>query len=190
MSKESPNLGLNIVLLGMPGSGKSTIGEMVAYGLKMDFVDADGYVVGNKLGGMTVEKFVSGFSSSEQGWKEFRKHEGSAAEEISRRKNTVIATGGGVVLNPENIRYLRETGITILLNAPIKTLAQRADRKKNPNRPLMAGSTNTLSDFEARWDARKEAYHDFADYKVQNAGADPSRTARKIVTAYQNCKLR
>ncbi len=168
----------NLVLLGMPGSGKTTVGREVANRTGMDFVDADEYLVAKQ--GRTVDEIVG-----VHGWDHFRALESQTLAELAERNNTVIATGGGAVLNPENSANLLVNGVSVLLETPIKTLVKRSDAKKNPNRPPMNPDQSTLEDFTGRWEARKELYAGAADYKIANKTDDPSVVVEQIVCMVQ-----
>ncbi len=111
----------NIVLTGMPGAGKSTVGKLLAKKLEMDFVDSDDEIV-KKIGKSIPEIF------SENGENVFRDIESEVIKELSTRKNTVIATGGGVILRRENTDLLRENGRIYFLDRPLENIRPTSDR--------------------------------------------------------------
>ncbi len=94
----------NIVLIGMSGSGKSTVGEYIAKELNSDFLDTDDIIVSNT--GKSIEYIFSNY-----GEEYFRELERLTINSLEHREDMVIATGGGIVLNPKNIERLRHNGI-------------------------------------------------------------------------------
>lgn len=120
----------NIVLIGMPGCGKSTIGRQVAKELNKHFIDTDNEIV--KTAGMPIPEIFEKF-----GEPYFRKIESEVIKNVSAMQNAVIATGGGAVLNPNNILLLKENGITVFVNRPIEYLVTTADRPLSSDRELL-----------------------------------------------------
>jgi shikimate kinase len=116
---------MNIVLTGPMGSGKTTTGKAVASALKMGFIDTDELIV--KKTSMSIEEIFDKYG--EEG---FRKYEEQVIKEVSKLDNKVIATGGGVILNPKNMRRLRLNGVIINLRPPLETLYNRVKDKKRP----------------------------------------------------------
>ena len=141
----------NIVLCGMPSSGKSTIGKLLAAKRDMEFVDTDELII-QQEGRPIGEIFAS---SGEMG---FRKIESGVIGEVARRHGCVIATGGGAVLNPLNVNALKRNGTVCLIRRPIELLQATADR------PL-SSSREALEKLEA---ARKGAYAAAADVIIDN----------------------
>lgn len=111
----------NIVLTGMPGAGKTTVGKLLAKNLQMDFVDSDEEIV--KKAGRSIPEIFS-----ESGEKAFRDIESEVIKELSTRKNTVIATGGGAILRRENTDLLRENGRIYFLDRPLENIRPTSDR--------------------------------------------------------------
>ncbi|MBO5798029.1 MAG: hypothetical protein J6R77_06775, partial [Clostridia bacterium] len=137
----------NIVLIGMPGSGKSTVGRALAKALNRPFVDLDKEV--EKAAGCSIpELFRQG------GEPLFRQWERQMVAEEGKRSGAVIATGGGVVLDERNLAPLRQNGRLFFLERPIEKLA-------TGGRPL---STNLAGMYETRL----PLYRAFADETVDN----------------------
>lgn len=159
---------MNIVLIGMRASGKSAIGKKIAEKLLYNFFDLD-EVITTKLN-KSIKAIVD-----EGGWKYFRQEEATICEEISQEDNAVISTGGGVVINENNIKNLKKNGIIILLNCELKKLKQRRKKqeKDRENRPLLTGAT-TNTEIEEVWAERKEKYFNSADiiFDVSNESLD------------------
>lgn len=109
---------MNLWLVGMPGSGKSAVGAELAARLGMRFVDADREVerrAGRPIPGIFAE-------AGEQG---FRSLEAEVIADLAREDGAVVATGGGAVLGPANREAMRASGIVLLLDAPVESLAAR-----------------------------------------------------------------
>ena len=106
----------NIVLIGMPGCGKSTLGRLLAEQTGKKFVDMDEVI--EKKAGISIPEIFKKY-----GEKHFRDMESEVAVELGKEKGQVIATGGGVVLKPENMRALSQNGRIIFLQRPIEALA-------------------------------------------------------------------
>ncbi len=104
----------NIVLIGMPGCGKTTIGREVARRKKMRFIDMDAYIV--QMTGKSVQEL---FGEGEQ---VFRDAETEACKQLCQQENCVIATGGGCVKRKENMRLLSENGTIIFIDRPLERI--------------------------------------------------------------------
>ncbi len=117
----------NIVLIGMPSAGKSTLGRELARQLGKLFVDTD-QVLEEKIGSSLAAYL------NEAGEAKFRHLESQVIEEVSRRNGLVIATGGGVILNPDNVRHLRQNGRLIFLNRSLEKLSVSPDRPLSSSR--------------------------------------------------------
>ncbi len=148
----------NLVLIGMPGCGKSTLGTMVANELSLDFIDTDPLIV-QKAGKSIPEIFET------EGEAAFRKLESEVVREVSCRQGALIATGGGAVLNGENVRALRENGMIVFLDRPLEKLVATADR------PLSSDREKLRKRYEERYDiycAAADIKIDCVDSKQQN----------------------
>ena len=148
----------NIVLTGMPGSGKSTIGKALSEKLGKEFIDTDELIIKN-------EKMPISEIFARHGESYFRFAETEAIKEASAKSGFVIATGGGAVLKKENVDYLRSNGKIFFLNRPIEDILPTDDR------PL----SSTRADLQKRFDERYPIYQEtadkeiFVDGKVENA---------------------
>lgn len=139
----------NIVLIGMPGSGKSTLGKELAKRLKKEFLDSDTVVE-------EEEKKPIPRLFAEVGEKGFRDIESRVIRSLSALRGKIIATGGGAILREENVRFLKGNGRLIFLDAPLETLIPTGDR------PLTA----TAADLKKRYEERYELYLAAADAVV------------------------
>lgn len=144
----------NIILIGMMGSGKTTIGELLSHKLSKDFIDMDDYI--EKSNHMTIQDM---FSISEE---YFRDQEMKACKELSQKEDTIISTGGGVIKNQKNIDYLKENGIIIYLDRPINDIMLDIDIS---HRPLLK---NGKEELEKLYQERHDLYSKSAHYRINN----------------------
>lgn len=121
----------NIILVGFMGTGKSAVGQLLARKLGRSFVDLDERI--EKAAGKPIPVIFA-----EQGEAGFRKLEAEQVREAARLKQHVISTGGGVVLNEENVRALKASGIMVCLTARPDVILQRTLPTRSA-RPLLAG---------------------------------------------------
>lgn len=118
----------NIVLIGMMGSGKSSIGRLVAGRMGFQFLDTDAAIV--QRAGMEITEIFA-----RHGEERFRELETAALESMAARDRCVISTGGGVILRPRNRELLRALGFVVWLTASEEVIFERVSR--NTKRPLL-----------------------------------------------------
>lgn len=118
----------NVYLVGLMGAGKTTIGRTLAKRLNLDFVDSD-----REIEARTGVSIPTVFEI--EGECGFRKREAQVIADLSQQSNQVVATGGGVVLSPENRSNMRASGFVVYLNVPPYTLWERT--RNDRNRPLL-----------------------------------------------------
>ena len=111
----------NIVLIGMPSSGKTTVGKILSEKCGKELADTDEYIV--KKIGMPISDFFARFGEAE-----FRKIEKETVAELAATGGKVIATGGGAVLDPENVRSLKQNGVLVFLDRKVENLIATDDR--------------------------------------------------------------
>jgi len=119
----------NIVLIGFMGTGKTTVGKFLANRLKLTFTDMDDCIV--ERAGKSIPAIFA-----DDGEPAFRKLERQVVVDLSARRSLVIATGGGVVLNPDNIRDLGATGLLVALTASPDVILERL--RHDSGRPLLS----------------------------------------------------
>ena len=144
----------NIVLIGMPGSGKTTLGKQLASRLGRTFVDADDFVV--QLEGKTIADM---FAVSEE---YFRDAETRAAQELAKRRGLVVACGGGVIKRDVNIKILKRTGVVIFLDRSPDDIVTDVDVA---SRPLLKDGKQKVYDL---YNERIALYWAAADYTIVN----------------------
>ena len=147
----------NIVLVGMPGSGKNAVGKALALQIGMDYYDTDA-LIEEREGMSTTEIFAK------KGEKYFRDAETEIAKEVSCLGGAVISTGGGTMMRQENARALRRTGYVFFVNRPVEEILASVDLS---NRPLLAGDPKHI--FKLYTD-RLPTYRAVSDYEVRNDG--------------------
>ncbi len=143
---------LNVVLVGMPGSGKSTVGKQLAKQLDFDFIDIDEQIV-------ECEKRDIPTIFEQSGEQYFRALESQVIKEVAKRTKTVIATGGGAVKDVQNYFALKSNASIFWLDRQIENLA-------TDGRPL----SKDLNAVKELYEQRKGLYQAFADYKIDNNG--------------------
>lgn len=144
----------NIVLIGMPGCGKSSIGEMVSKILHTDFYDLDAYIE-EKAQTSIPEIF-------QRGEEYFRQLESNAVQEIYQKEATVISTGGGIVTRPENMRLLQATGTIFYIERPLELILQSSDLT---SRPLLAKDNTKIFSLHEQ---RKPLYEKYCHFRIVN----------------------
>jgi len=152
--------GRNLVLVGLMGTGKSTVGRIVAQRLQRKFVDTD-RLIESEQGKPVAQIF------SEDGERAFRELEAEAVRRVSATRGQVISVGGGAVMDPANVRHLKATGDVMLLRTELEQLAQRVGGANLPKRPLLAGDDQDVrARLASLWDERRDAYMAAADTTV------------------------
>ena len=153
----------NIVLVGMPGCGKSSIGTLLAEKLDRPFLDADAEI--EKAAGMPIPDF---FKLCGEG--AFRDLESHVLAELDKRSGAVIATGGGAVLREENYAALHQNSMIVWLTRDLARL------------PIDGRPVSQATSLDALFAVRKARYERFADHIIDNNGA-PAETVRAILEA-------
>lgn len=118
----------NIFLVGLMGSGKTTIGRALAKRLNLRFIDADQEIEARTGASIPLIFEIEGEAS-------FRQREADVIRDLTAQQGIVLATGGGAVLNEQSRRYLHERGIVIYLRASVNSILQRTSHDRN--RPLL-----------------------------------------------------
>lgn len=144
----------NIVLIGMPGCGKTTIGKILSRKLNMDFYDVDKYIE-QKTTKTIPELFAIGESH-------FRDVEEECVREVSKKTKRVISTGGGVVLRENNILNLKRNGIIIFINRPLENIIGDVD---TTTRPLLKDGVERLKKL---YEDRIDLYKGYCDFDIKN----------------------
>lgn len=153
----------SIVLIGMPSSGKTTVGRMLAERTGRPFIDLDEEIV--KMAGKDIPAIFR-----DEGEESFRDREQEAVRLASEKTGVIIATGGGAVLREENVTRLRQNGVLLLLDRPLEALTPTADRPTAQSRAAI----------EARYNERRPVYLAAAD-RIFPVGEDFTAVADSII---------
>ncbi len=169
-----PNRRTNIILIGMPRSGKTTVGRILADKLGFDFVDTDQEI--ERREGMSVADI---FATKGQAY--FRAKETEVAKEVLQKKNQVVPTGGGMVENKGVISHFFREGRVYYLKTPLRTLAERAFGDNT--RPATTDEQDEVLELSGRLTRRKDTY-EMADKTVETAGKTEEEVALEIMLDY------
>ncbi len=159
---------MNVVLIGMPASGKTTVAAALAKSLGLKVLDTDALIVErhgeiNKI----FEKF---------GEEAFRNLESEAVNEVAKNSDAVISTGGGCPLRKENVLALKKSGKIIFLRTSISELIRRTEW--DGTRPLLKGEREER--LKSLLSVRTPVYEEAADFTVDTDGLTPEEIAKKI----------
>ncbi len=166
----------NIYLIGLPGSGKTTVGRSLARFLGLDFIDTDQMI--EERTGVSISHIFE--IEGEAG---FRKRETRLFEEVSNGARTVISTGGGIILSDANRKLMRQRGQVIYLKASMDILWSRL--KNCQNRPLLQ-TPDPQARIAGLMKEREPLYDAQADLIVEVTSETANRTARKIAKLITN----
>tara|TARA_B100002052_G_C15780783_1_gene551482 strand:- start:353 stop:862 length:510 start_codon:yes stop_codon:yes gene_type:complete len=164
----------NLVLLGMMGVGKSTLGKIVANKQKIEFIDTDEVI--EMQNSMTVAEIFK-----KKGEKFFRNEEEKEVLKSLQNEHCVIALGGGAFMNSVLRESILKNAISIWLDVNIKTLNKRM--KRNIKRPLL-NVKNNLRKLEELYEKRRKIYK-LANHKISCDGLEKEDIINKIITLYE-----
>ena len=159
---------MNIYLIGMMGSGKSTLGKSLSEKIQKPFIDLDSEI--EKATGKSITEIFD-----IDGEEQFRKME---TKQLKQYSESIVACGGGIVLNNANRKFINENGITILLLASMGELAQRLSSSNN--RPLLADN-NMEEALTELWLERQVDYLDTANFTIETDGKYPEQLTEEIL---------
>lgn len=164
----------NIILIGFMGVGKTSVGKKVAEILDMEFVDTDLMI--EKSVGMSARKIFSLYGEAF-----FREKEAQVIRDLANKMNAVLATGGGVVLNPINVEILSNMGIIVWLKAPLELIYERI--QSDINRPL--SYNKSIEDIKGIYFKRHDLYDKYCNFAIDISGRSIEETALQIVDLYK-----
>ena len=163
---------MNIVLIGMRGSGKTTVGRILATKLEREFVEMDRLI--SQRAGLSIPEIVERY-----GWTKFRDMEEEIAGEVARLENIVNATGGGVVTREKNILELKRNGILVWLKAGVDSLLRRIG--EDTTRPPLVSGRTPREDIEITLAERQSLYQNAADLVIDTENKTPEEVAEEIM---------
>jgi len=159
----------NIVLIGFMGTGKSSIGRRLAAKLHKTFIDTDREI--ENVTGLSIDQLFNRFGETR-----FRSEEELIVKKVSERRDCIIATGGGVVLNPDNVACLRQNGTVICLTASPQVIHQRVGRR---NRPLL--KKDRSPERIEQMLRERDPFYRCADLTIDTTNFDPDDIIQKIM---------
>ncbi len=167
---------MNVILTGMRGTGKSSIGRLLATLLEFTCVDTD--VLIEACAGQPIADIVAA-----HGWAYFRTLERQVVHRVAVGDRQVIATGGGTLIDEENAQLLKMSGIVVLLICDIATLQQRIAGQEN--RPSLTGQGSAVLELTQVWQERRARYLEVADltYDVSRESMDSGYDLKRKATA-------
>ncbi|MBR6307031.1 MAG: shikimate kinase [Lachnospiraceae bacterium] len=165
----------NIILIGFMGSGKTTIGKILANDLSLEYFDIDEFIEENTK--MSIPEI---FKKAGESW--FRDQESFALSCLTDGSNRLIATGGGIVEREDNLEVLKNGGTVVYLKASPDKLWTRAG--KDPNRPL----STDLASFRKLFDRRRSRYEAAADIVIDTGSLSVERTVEAVKKALEELK--
>lgn len=161
----------NIIFVGPMGAGKTTIGKQLARQLGRSFYDSDRVIEENTGANIPLIFEMEG----EEG---FRRREKAAIAELTNKQNIVLATGGGVILDPENRDQITRQGFVIYLSAPLDHLFNRTAKDKN--RPLLQ-TDDPRKKLEEILSVRDPLYREVADIVIETDGSPARGVVKKLL---------
>lgn len=162
---------MNIILIGFMGSGKSSVGHLLADKMGMRYLDCDELI-------SNTEKMPISAIFARKGEEYFRKVESEVIKTLQDYDNFVVSTGGGMVLREENVKILKEIGRLVLLWAEPKVIFDRIHN--HSHRPLL-NVPDPMAAIEKILNERRPIYDTVADYKVDASNLTIDETAEKII---------
>ena len=165
---------MNIVLIGVRGSGKTAVGKLLAERLGKRFIEMD-ELIGQRAG-LNIPEIVTKY-----GWEKFRDVEEEITREVAGLDNVVNATGGGVVTREKNVRELKQKGKLFWLKASLDTLLRRIGNDQS--RPSLTGKS-PREDMESVLTERSPIYERVADFIIDTEDKKPGEVAEAIIKLY------
>lgn len=163
---------MNIVLIGYRGTGKSSVGQLLAERSGRTLVSTDAEVV--RRAGRSVPEIVQ-----QHGWDHFRDLESTVCRDLAGRDDLIIDTGGGAVLRRENVDRLKAGGILFWLTAEVATISRRIGG--DTQRPSLTGTKSFVEEIEGVLRERTPVYQAAADHVIRTDG----KTVDEIADAVQ-----
>jgi shikimate kinase len=169
---------VNIVLTGLRGTGKSSIGAALARQLGYTFLDTD--VAIEAQAGMRIADIVA-----QHGWPHFRALEREVVAQTATADRHVIAAGGGTLMDAYNAKRLKASGVVVLLLGDVPILQRRIGVEGN--RPSLTGQGSAVAELNRVWEERRERYYAVADltYDVSPESGDVDEDVRQKAAAIQ-----
>lgn len=162
---------MNIILSGFMGSGKTTLAKLLAEKLDMKYVDIDEYI--QEKSSLKISQIFDLYGEGK-----FRELETEAAKEIGQKDNYIIATGGGTLLNSENVNSLKSNGTIVFLDVTVDTVLRRLSN--DTSRPLL-NSSNKENAVSVLLQGRLPIYKASADISFDANSDDTEKKANDLI---------
>ncbi|CUS34003.1 Shikimate kinase [Candidatus Nitrospira nitrosa] len=166
---------MNVVLIGYRGTGKSTVGKIVAARLGRELLSTDTEIV--KLAGQTIPQIVA-----QHGWEYFRDLESKICQDLASKAGVVIDTGGGAILRPQNVEVLKQTGRLFWLTASVEAIAKRIG--SDTQRPSLTGTKSFVDEIQDVLRERLPKYQAAADETIETGGKSVLQVADEILARW------
>ncbi len=167
---------MNLALIGYRGTGKSTIGRLLAETLGMTYVCCDEEIV--RQAGMSIPEIVGRFS-----WEHFRDLESRVVADVAARDGQVVDTGGGVVTRAANVTVLRAGAIVVLLEATVADIVARIGA--TTERPSLSGTKSFTDEVEEILAERRPLYEAAADFRIDTSKLSAEQAAEEIIRLFR-----
>ncbi|MBI5316915.1 MAG: shikimate kinase [Nitrospirae bacterium] len=164
---------MNIVLIGYRGTGKSTVGRLLAARLGRELVSTDTEIV--KRAKRTIPEIVT-----QEGWEYFRDLESDICRELASRDRLVIDTGGGAILRTQNVEALKKNGTVFWLTASVETIAKRIGG--NNQRPSLTGTKSFVDEIQEVLRERTPKYQAAADHRIETDDQSINQLIETLLT--------
>jgi shikimate kinase len=165
---------MNLFLIGLPGSGKSTLGRELALQLNLMLVDTDMEIVTKE--GKTIEEIFK-----DSGEEYFRKLEQSVLHKILEKNNQLISTGGGMPCFYDNIDQMNKRGVVIFIDVPVENIHQRLIGQRSQKRPMLEGKTDSeVLDFLKQKYKERTPYYSKAEIIIRGANIKAQEIIEKL----------
>ncbi len=162
----------NVVLIGYRGTGKSTVGKLLAARLDRSLLSTDTEIV--KSAGQTIPEIVE-----QHGWDYFRDLESQVCQKLGARDRLIIDTGGGIILRPQNVELLKKTGTLFWLTASVETITGRISR--DTQRPSLTGAKSFVDEIQDVLRERIPKYQVAADHVIETDGRSLTQVVDEIL---------
>jgi len=164
---------MNIVLMGYRGTGKSTVGRLLATRLGRELVSTDAEII--KRAQRTIPEIVA-----QEGWEYFRDLESSICGELAGRDQLVIDTGGGAILRAQNVEALKKNSTVVWLTASVETIAKRIGGDNQ--RPSLTGTKSFVDEIQDVLRERTPKYQAAADHSIATDDQSINQLVETLLT--------
>ena len=163
---------MNIVLIGYRGTGKSTVGKILAERLGRELVSTDAEII--RRARLPVPDIVQRF-----GWDHFRDLESEVCQDLAGKDRLIIDTGGGAILRQQNVDSLKKNGVLIWLTADVRTITERIGG--DTQRPSLTGAKSFTEEVEEVLRERQTKYKSAANHIIETDGRSVVEVAEAIL---------